>query len=29
LTVLISELLWVWLPCFLIIIFFKRNQNNT
>jgi inner membrane protein len=27
LIVLTSELLWIWLPCFLFIVFFKRNQK--
>jgi inner membrane protein len=28
LTVLISELLWIWVPCFLIIIFLKIKRNK-
>jgi len=28
LTVLISELLWIWMPCFLIVIFLKIKQNK-
>jgi len=29
LTVLISELLWIWAPCFLIIIFLKLKRNKS
>ena len=28
LTVLLSELLWIWAPCFLIIIFLKIKRNK-
>jgi inner membrane protein len=29
LVVLISELIWIWIPCFLIVIFLKIKRNNT
>ena len=28
-TVLMSELLWIWVPCFLIVIFLKIKRNKT
>ncbi len=28
LTVLMSELIWIWVPCFLIIIFFKIRRHK-
>ena len=29
LVVIISELIWIWIPCFLIVIFLKIKRNNT
>ena len=29
LTVLISELIWIWIPCFLIVIFLKIRRHKT
>jgi len=29
LTVLMSELIWIWIPCFLIVFFLKMKRHKT